>query len=867
MRRAASSVVWWMTLLASAVLAFPQAAFKPSQEIERAIAAAEQKGLPDQSIAELSSLIDRAVALRDKNLATLGRLALSNYYWELGRRVEGFSALQDALPDSRNTDLEPQVQSMYYNYTASMALDKDQYFAVADLVAQAETWIPKISEENPRNAALSKALYVRVQLYIRFLQEWGARLERVSAVQIDPRLQVLVAALLKQVSPDTIAVNAHARSEDLPPKWLNWLDERRPWIKSLARVALAISDKEMDLDQRSAPQAGRELNLAVDSDQRAELLAMIDRVDEAVVLKKKALEVFDRLNLFRSAIVTMDGLCRIYEQHAMSGSTAELLRLSDEMVFRLEREASGLVGETMPSFLQEYRQIYDRHYRLLWGQYETMVRLKRERADWALGSLLVHADRFNFRPVRRDMTLYRELGELIGNQSEGRERLEREKSTMLNRQRECVLLDASAKTPAELKAARESDGSPCRLVGGDKMRLVTAFQDLARVALTSREQWVPPPNIERARRGMTTADAIIMYFNRPEKQSDVPSQRLAAVIPSVGPIRVVPLPQMPDDALIEIVQECRQDIALGSPGVDRLLRALSDAFWRPLGNLPENLTIILTPELLGVPFEALPTSAGDPVVAEHRIRYAFGLSTGIGAQFRREEIRDAMLVGASKFFTRDLRSLPGSREEVESLKSFLGKRGIRVYPDNVLPEQGKPLFAEKKTFSFIHISTHSDLDISQPVAPMVDILAFPHDELFGYELALSPVRAHLVVFSACELFRPRENQLYPVSGITTAALARIAPQAVSTLWPVDQRGSNTFMLRFYDALLEEGEPSAALAVTKRAFLRTERLRNWLTASSTSVPSETQLAEYRKPYYWAPFILVVGLSDEKDLSSQ
>ena len=75
---------------------------------------------------------------------------------------------------------------------------------------------------------------------------------------------------------------------------------------------------------------------------------------------------------------------------------------------------------------------------------------------------------------------------------------------------------------------------------------------------------------------------------------------------------------------------------------------------------------------------------------------------------------------------------------------------------------------------------------------------------------------------------------------------------MSPLWKVDPTGTRIFMLRFYDALLKEHDPSTALAIAKRDFVDPSQLEKWLKSRGMAVPSEIQ--SYKEPYHWAPFVL-------------
>src|SRR6185295_19082519 len=93
------------------------------------------------------------------------------------------------------------------------------------------------------------------------------------------------------------------------------------------------------------------------------------------------------------------------------------------------------VGQTVSQFLDGYSTVYRRHGALLWAQYQVLQRAHDAQADAALNAFLIHADRFNFRPLRRDMALYLTLGDRIGSDAEGMARLNRSLEAVVDQQR------------------------------------------------------------------------------------------------------------------------------------------------------------------------------------------------------------------------------------------------------------------------------------------------------------------------------------------------------------------------------------------------------------------------------------------------
>jgi len=93
----------------------------------------------------------------------------------------------------------------------------------------------------------------------------------------------------------------------------------------------------------------------------------------------------------------------------------------------------------------------------------------------------------------------------------------------------------------------------------------------------------------------------------------------------------------------------------------------------------------------------------------------------------------------------------------------------------------------------------------------------------------------LVVLSACETGLGEIKNGEGVYGLRRAFQEAGASAVLSTLWSVDDAGTQAFMDRFYTLYAGGTPPQEALRSVQREFLADP--------------------QWRHPYYWAPFVMV------------
>jgi CHAT domain-containing protein len=166
-------------------------------------------------------------------------------------------------------------------------------------------------------------------------------------------------------------------------------------------------------------------------------------------------------------------------------------------------------------------------------------------------------------------------------------------------------------------------------------------------------------------------------------------------------------------------------------------------------------------------------------------------------------------------------------------------------------------------YNTIHLATHA---VFVPGAPKNSFVVLGD----GNTINLKDVdewklpNVNLFVLSACETARGEQlgNGL-EILGFGYQLQRAGVRSSISTLWKVDDNGTQLFMERFYKQL-QNGNPSAVAALQQVQISMisqtapTQGTTNRASMTPTSTPAASQSQEIPKlnhPYYWAPFILV------------
>jgi CHAT domain-containing protein len=296
------------------------------------------------------------------------------------------------------------------------------------------------------------------------------------------------------------------------------------------------------------------------------------------------------------------------------------------------------------------------------------------------------------------------------------------------------------------------------------------------------------------------------------------------------------------EAFRRAVAENRQD--MGETG-ERLMGTL-------LGDLraeclrAKRWDVVADEGLFGVPFAALPLGNGAYLMEKVELRLVpnalrwEGKKTGTrrflavadpifneADERRKAEWRWQRPVHAGTAATA-LPRLPGTRREAEAARGIWKRRGYETAVQLGAESSEEAVLARMGEWQpgIIHMATHTVTPANDQARPRL-ALSLRGDGspglLAAEDIAAIPLRAALVVMSACRSAGEETARGAGLLGLTRAWLTGGARQVVATLWPVEDE-STVFFEEFYERLAKgDGESSlpaaAALRQAQMACLR------------------------------------------------
>lgn len=290
-------------------------------------------------------------------------------------------------------------------------------------------------------------------------------------------------------------------------------------------------------------------------------------------------------------------------------------------------------------------------------------------------------------------------------------------------------------------------------------------------------------------------------------------------------------------------------------------RELASMVWKPIEATVKGrrLLIVADRALHYVPFAALPTSAGPPVIASHEIAYL--PSASVFATLRHNNVRRVSLdspiaVFADPVFSRSDPRLAASESSAVSRGADDGQysrlrfsrreaEAIRERAPGAFEAldfsatKSAVLSRNLRQYRVLHFATHGSLNTEHPelsglVFSLVDRNGKAIDGFLRlHEIYNLDLDADLVVLSACRTALGREVHGEGLIGLTRGFMYAGASRVVSSVWNVDDRASALLMSRFYDAIrAKKLAPAAALRDAQLSLLNDPRWSN--------------------PHYWAAF---------------
>ncbi|HLA76341.1 MAG TPA: CHAT domain-containing protein [Vicinamibacteria bacterium] len=182
-------------------------------------------------------------------------------------------------------------------------------------------------------------------------------------------------------------------------------------------------------------------------------------------------------------------------------------------------------------------------------------------------------------------------------------------------------------------------------------------------------------------------------------------------------------------------------------------------------------------------------------------------------------------------------TLAGAQREMAQVEAQFAPAHRDVYArEKAHPDAYRT--AEPGRFSLIHFAAHATANRDRPLESAV-VLSRPQAsasyKLYARDIAAIPLQAKLVTLSACRGAGARSYAGEGLVGLAWAFLHAGAQNVVAGLWNVEDASTALLMEHLYREIGRGSAPMDALRSAKLALL----------GSPTA---------YRKPFYWAPFVV-------------
>lgn len=287
-------------------------------------------------------------------------------------------------------------------------------------------------------------------------------------------------------------------------------------------------------------------------------------------------------------------------------------------------------------------------------------------------------------------------------------------------------------------------------------------------------------------------------------------------------------------------------------------RRLYDALLAPIRGVSgkENIIIVRDGQLHLLPFGALVDPRGRYLIATSTVAYvpsasSFYLLARNGGR-RVRPPAPILSIGGVPYdqsglkpadLDRDygksvLLNIPGSMDEVKGADAALRHRRNALLTGRAATESAFKR-APLSDYHTIHMAVHGLANVITPDRAALVLLSDPASAEDGFlqlsEVVQLPLRADLVVLSACDTAVGALHGQEGVANLSRAFLLAGAQSVVSTLWSLDDRLSLFLMKRFYEHLSKSRSAAYSLGQAQRDLLHT-------------------FGAKAVPYYWAGFII-------------
>lgn len=182
--------------------------------------------------------------------------------------------------------------------------------------------------------------------------------------------------------------------------------------------------------------------------------------------------------------------------------------------------------------------------------------------------------------------------------------------------------------------------------------------------------------------------------------------------------------------------------------------------------------------------------------------------------------------------------LPFAGKEVASIAALFEREHLRILT-GVRATPSAYRNADPQRFAYIHLAAHAQANSVVPLDSSVVLSADAAEyKLYARDVIAVPLNAELVTLSTCRSAGARTFSGEGLVGLSWAFLSAGGKRVIGGLWPVEDASTAELMTDVYRRIASGAEPVAALRQAKLALLHSD-------------------TAYRKPYYWAPFVVYVS----------
>lgn len=245
----------------------------------------------------------------------------------------------------------------------------------------------------------------------------------------------------------------------------------------------------------------------------------------------------------------------------------------------------------------------------------------------------------------------------------------------------------------------------------------------------------------------------------------------------------------------------------------------------------ERVVILADGPLHGLPFALLKKKRF--LISDHPLVYGRSASLLVAASGRRGPLTRLSIYAAPEPPARNLPPLPFAAEEARLIAERFDSPVVRVGA-----AARESLFyqdQQQRDGQILHFATHAILNDRNPLSSGL-VLASAHAPSDGVltagEIARLPLKAQLVVLSACNSGLGRHSGAEGLMGLTRAFQQAGATNVLASLWQVSDRSTATFMSEFYGALGKRQSLSEALRSAQISSLEGEHKHPFLWGSFT-----------------------------------